>query len=126
MAFKHFPLTSIHDHAMEASEAAEAAHAQGKFWEYHDTLFLNQDDLSREALERYAQEVGLDLKKFKEALDKHIYRARIMRDVREGQRLGVNGTPTIFLNGHRYTSPRGCPPQDCVEAIARKYLGLTD
>lgn len=101
-AFRHFPLTQIHPHALMAAEAAEAAGAQGRFWEMHQTLFANQRVLEREALIAYADELGLDLKIFVRDLDGHVYAPRIRRDFMSGVRGGVNGTPTFFLNGYRY------------------------
>ncbi|HEV2457241.1 MAG TPA: thioredoxin domain-containing protein [Ktedonobacterales bacterium] len=97
--FRHFPLTSIHPHAQHASEAAEAAAAQGKFWEMHDTLFGRQHALEDADLARYAQELGLDVERFTRALDAHAYASRIQEDVRSGRASGVQGTPTLYFNG---------------------------
>jgi protein-disulfide isomerase len=92
----------MHPHALMAAEAAEAAGAQGRFWEMHPTLFANQRALEREALITYADELGLDLRSFVRDLDSHIYGPRIRRDFMSGVRSGVNGTPTFFINGYRY------------------------
>ena len=78
-----------------------AANEQGKFWEYHDKLFANQQALDRSSLERYAQEVGLDVGKFRAALDSSKFEAQISADAAEGSRLGANGTPTFFINGRQ-------------------------
>ena len=121
--FKHMPLTSIHPQAMLASEAAMAAHRQGKFWEYHDLLFQNQKALGREDLERYAQQVGLEMEPFKKALDSGQFKAVIQNDLNEGNQAGVSGTPSVFLNGRRYQGPRGYPPEG-LEAVSVVYLGL--
>jgi protein-disulfide isomerase len=123
LVFKHNPLTSIHQNAQLASEAAAEAQAQGKFWEYHDQLFGHQDALSRADLDRYAQAVGLDLAKFKAALDQGTHRAQLDNDVREAQRLNVTGTPVVFMNGRRYQGPRGFQPLG-MEAVALQNLGL--
>jgi formate-nitrite transporter family protein len=98
-AFRHFPLTEIHPHALAASLAAEAAFAQGRFWEMHDTLFHRQHALEDDDLRSYAGELGLDLVQFdrdragKPALD------RVERDYRSGLESGqVLGTPTLFID----------------------------
>lgn len=123
IVFKHMPLESIHPEAMLASEASMAAHAQGKFWEYHDKLYDNQQSLDRASLERYAQELGLDMGKFKAALDGHTYKSAVTSDASEGQQAGISGTPTVYLNGYKYAGPRGYPPEG-LEGVARMYLGL--
>src|SRR2546423_7618516 len=96
--FRHFPLP-FHPDAPLAWEAALAADAQGKFWEMHDKLFANQQAIKRPDLERYAQELGLDMAKFKQALDAGTYKARIEEDKALGSGVGVNGTPAFFING---------------------------
>jgi protein-disulfide isomerase len=121
--FKHFPLASLHANAQLASEAAVEAQAQGKFWQYHDKLFANQKALERADLERYAQEVGLDLGRFKAALDSRKHQAVVERDLAEGQRAGVSGTPTVFLNGRKYQGPRGYNPLG-LEAVSASAFGL--
>jgi protein-disulfide isomerase len=98
VAFKNQPL-SFHANAKPAAAAALAAHEQGKFWEMHDKLFANQRALDRASLEKYAQELGLNVGKFKAALDSGKFNAQIEADSAEGTRLGANGTPTFFING---------------------------
>jgi len=100
--FRNFPLSEMHPHALQAAEAAEAAGAQGKFWEMHDLLFDNQNALGRSHLNRYAAQLGLDLKRFEAELDSHVHLDRIREDIGSGVRSGVNGTPTLFINGARY------------------------
>jgi protein-disulfide isomerase len=100
--FRHFPLSTMHRHAMRAAEAAEAAGAQGKFWEMHDTLFQDQQHLEDPALIADAQKVGLDLPRFEGDLSSHSLLPRVQQDFREGMRSGVKGTPTFFINGTRY------------------------
>lgn len=104
-AFRHFPLAQAHPHALLAAEAAEAAGAQGKFWEMHDKLFTNQHNLEAPALLTYAAEVGLDVPSFARDLQEHRHLPKVRRDFREGVRSGVNGTPTFFINGERWNGP---------------------
>jgi protein-disulfide isomerase len=100
--FRHFPLSQIHPYALPAAEAAEAAGAQGKFWEMHDLLFTNQDRLGPADLVGYAQKLGLDLERFALEIDQHVHTPRIRQDFMSGIRSGVNGTPTFFVNGVRH------------------------
>ena len=102
VVFRHFPLGWEHPHAQHAAEAAEAAAAQGKFWEMHDHLFEHQRALDDRALARYAEVIGLDVRRFGAELRSHSYAERVRRDVEGGRRSGVRGTPTFFLNGTRY------------------------
>jgi protein-disulfide isomerase len=101
-AFRHFPLSTIHEYAEQAAESAEAAGAQGKFWEMHDTLFENQPALDYESLLGYAEELGLDLERFATELENEVYAPRVKEDFISGVRSGVNGTPTFFINGVRH------------------------
>ncbi|MEW5741561.1 MAG: thioredoxin domain-containing protein [Myxococcota bacterium] len=100
VAFKHQPLP-FHQNAKLAAMASMAANEQGKFWEMHDKMFANQQALDRASLERYAQEIGLDMGKFKAALDSNKYDAYVTADSNEGMRVGANGTPTFFINGRQ-------------------------
>ena len=100
--FRHFPLTQVHPHALLAAEAAEAAGAQGRFWEMHDLLFQNQQNLEAPALLAYAADLGLDMGRVTRDLQEHRYLQKIQRDFVEGVRSGVNGTPTFFINGERH------------------------
>ena len=100
--FRHFPLAQAHPHAQAAAEAAEAAGAQGKFWEMHDTLFENQDALDGESLLAYARELDLDLGRFQRELVMRVHAPRVREDFLSGVRSGVNGTPTFFINGRRH------------------------
>lgn len=103
--FRHFPLSQMHPYATQAAEAAEAAGAQGKFWEMHDALFTHQDALGREALRAHARSLRLDVDRFTRELDEHRYLPKVRRDFRDGVRSGVNGTPTMFINGARWDGP---------------------
>ena len=99
--FRHFPL-SQHEHAFLASEASIEAASQGKFWEYHDTLFENQINLTQADLENYAKQLSLDENTFKEALSSSKHEDAVQRDITDGNALGVSGTPTIFINKSQY------------------------
>lgn len=97
--FRHFPLTSIHPNAFNAAVAAECAFEQGKFWEYHDKLFANQQALDRASLLRYAEELGLNAQEFSQCLDSSEAREAVMQDTSEAQALKLRGTPSFILNG---------------------------
>lgn len=98
--FRHFPLTGIHPHAQHAAEAAEAAAAQGRFWEMHDALFSHQHALEDADLRRYAEELALDADQFAGDFSSPAAVRRIADDVRSGLASGVQGTPTLYFNGH--------------------------
>ncbi|MGH9880986.1 MAG: DsbA family protein, partial [Pyrinomonadaceae bacterium] len=100
--FRHFPLSEVHPHAKLAAEAAEAAGAQGRFWPMHDLLFENQQTLDERHLVGFAEELGLDTKRFVRELNEGIYRERVREDFKSGVKSGVNATPTIFINGIRH------------------------
>jgi protein-disulfide isomerase len=95
---RDFPL-AMHKDARKAAEAANAAHAQGKFFEYTALLFKRQKSLDVESLKKYASELGLDRKRFDAALDSGNYAAEVRHDAQEGEIYGINSTPTIFING---------------------------
>ena len=96
---RNFPLTRAHENAMRAAQAAEAAKAQGKFWEYIDLLFKNQTALDAEGLKKYATQVGMDRKRFDAEFESAKYDADIRRDIEEGEVYGIEATPTIYING---------------------------
>ena len=100
--YRDFPISDAHQNAQSAAEAAECAHAQSKFWEYHDILFEHQDSLAREDLGRYARDTGLDLKLFNQCLDGRSKTNEVIADFDDGRALGVGGTPTFFINGTKY------------------------
>ena len=100
--FRNFPLTEAHEFAEVAAEAAEAAAAQGRFWEMHHALFTHQNALEPSHLLQYAGKLGIDARKFAEALESRAFKDRVREDFLSGARSGVNGTPTFFLNGFRY------------------------
>ena len=102
VAFRHFPLRQVHPHAEHAAEVAEAAAAQGKFWEMHDRLFAGQDALDDESLMHYAAQLSLDAERVGRELASHQYAARVTEDQQSGIASGVSGTPTFFIDGARY------------------------
>jgi protein-disulfide isomerase len=102
IVFRHYPLSGVHHHAQQAAEAAEAAGAQGKFWEMHTLLFERQQTLQTKDLIRYAGELGLDVERFRDELKSGKYSDRVRADFLAGVQNGVYGTPGLFLNGVRY------------------------
>jgi protein-disulfide isomerase len=101
--FRNFPLTNAHPDAQRAAEIAEAAGAQGKFWDMHDHLFENQPSLDDPAFFLgYARKLKLDIPRIEREVAGHVYLPRIEEDYQSGIRSGVNGTPTFFVNGVRY------------------------
>jgi protein-disulfide isomerase len=100
LVFKDFPLRS-HDLAGPAAVAARCAGAQGRFWEYHDLLFLAQPAFARDELTAYGRRLGLDTTRFAECLDTAAPREAIVADQREGREAGVRATPTFFVNGRK-------------------------
>jgi protein-disulfide isomerase len=111
-AYRHYPLRSIHPNADEAAHAAEAAGAQGKFWEMHDMLFERQHDWSNarnpfDFFSDYAEQISLDAEQFKTDYDSDKSKNTVRAHETAGRRIGINGTPTFILNGERITSPQG-------------------
>jgi protein-disulfide isomerase len=105
-AFRHFPLTDIHPHALAASAASEAAAIQGRFWDMHALLFHRQQALEDADLRGYASDLGLDLERFDADLAGASVLARIRRDVESGLATGeVLGTPTLFIDGIVHRGP---------------------
>jgi protein-disulfide isomerase len=100
--WRQLPLTDVHQHAQLAAEAAEAAGAQGQFWEMHDLLLDHQDALTGRDMLGYAGELGLDVERFRRELREHEHAPRIARDVESAELSGVSGTPTFFVNGQRH------------------------
>jgi Na+/H+ antiporter NhaA len=100
--WRHLPLTDVHPHAQLAAEAAEAAAAQGAFWEMHDLLLDHQDELRPADLSRYAAQLGLDAARFGKDLGKRSGAGRVAEDVDSADLSGVSGTPTFFVNGQRH------------------------
>jgi protein-disulfide isomerase len=118
VVWKHQPLP-MHPQAVPAAEAAEAAREQGKFWEMHDKLFQNQQGLSPDAYAQYARELGLDMAKFEAARQSGRGRTRIQQDQAVAGRIGVGGTPTLFINGERVV---GAVPFDRIKSVIDRQL----
>jgi protein-disulfide isomerase len=119
IVWKHQPL-AFHPNALPAAEAAEAAREQGKFWQMHDRLFSSQRELSPEAYERFAKEIGLDLRKFQDAVRSGRARTRIQEDQKLAARIGAEATPTLFVNGERV---EGAVPFATLKAVIDRKLG---
>ncbi len=119
--FRHLPISKLHPHAHLAAEAAEAAGAQGKFWEMHDLLFQEVEPLDKSRLMELAAELDLDLDRFERELDQRVYADRVQEDFRSGVRSGAGGTPSFFLNGVRYDGPWDL---DSLIAEIQKPLGV--
>lgn len=111
--FKQNPLP-FHQNALPAAQAALAAGAQGKFWQMHEKLFQNQQALTRPDLEKYATELGLNLAKFKKALDENAYQGAIDEDQKLARSVGASGTPSFFVNGRNL---RGAQPFEAFKAV---------
>jgi protein-disulfide isomerase len=122
LVWKDFPLTQIHPQALVAAQAGNCAREQGKFWEYHDHLFANQQALQPEFLKKYAAEVGLDTAKFNACLDGAKYEARVQESLATGNRLGITSTPTVYVNGRMVN---GAQPIDVFQAIVDDELART-
>ena len=114
VAFRHFPLATVHPHAQLAAEAAEAAGAQGRFWDMHDTLFENQSRLAPDDLVAYASMLQLDVARFAQDVAAHRHAGKIREDFISGVRSGISGTPTFFINGLMHT---GYDPASLLAAI---------
>lgn len=122
VVFKQFPL-NFHKQAQKAAEASLAANAQGRFWDFHDILFQNQKALNVDQLMGYAQQIGLDMARFKSELDSGKYAAKVKADMAEGSRAGVRGTPSVYINGRKY-SPSGGYTVDGLEKTLAREFGL--
>jgi protein-disulfide isomerase len=113
LVYRDFPLESIHPQARRSAEAARCANDQGKFWEYYDVLFNESPKLSPDDLKRYGAQIGLDMTKFDACVAGAVHKAGVQKDLDEGTRLGVTGTPAFFINGRLIS---GAQP---LEAFAR-------
>jgi protein-disulfide isomerase len=103
--FRHLPLTDVHEHAELAAEAAEAAGAQGRFWEMHDLMFRHQDDLELEDLMGYARDLDLDVERFTSDLREARHAERVRHDAASAEASGARGTPTFFIGDDRHVGP---------------------
>lgn len=118
LVYKHYPLPS-HQYAQGAAQASLCAKEQGKFWEYHDLLFENQEKLTVSDLKKYAQELGLKQDQFNSCLDSKKYQSQIGADLRAGQAAGVSGTPAFFINGQLVS---GAQPFENFKAVIDQEL----
>ena len=102
-AFRHFPLSNLHPFAGKAAIAAEAAGRQGKFWFMHNMIFQYQEQLNAKTLFVFAEELKLNIKVFKMDITDHALSEKVAADLDSGARSGVNGTPSFFINGYKYS-----------------------
>ena len=114
--FRHLPLTDVHGYAELAAQAAEAAAAQGRFWEMHDVLFAHQGELELEDLAGYAAELSLDVERFIRELQESVHAQRVRDDVVGAEASGARGTPTFFVGERRHVGPYDA------EALARELV----
>ena len=102
VVFRNFPISSAHQYALGAAMAAEAAGEQGKFYEYYSLLYEHQQNLDRDSLISYAEELKLDMNKFKKDMDSSSNKDIVMSDLADGEKLGVAATPTFFIDGVKH------------------------
>jgi protein-disulfide isomerase len=102
LTYRHLPLSHLHPDAQRAAEAAEAAAAQGKFWEMHAALFGQRGELELDDLIELAEELGLDAQRFQEELEAGTYREQVLEDASRAHKDGASATPTFFINGKRH------------------------
>jgi protein-disulfide isomerase len=123
IVYRQFPLTNIHPNAFKAAEASLCAHDQGKFWEMHDMMFQDQKRLTVKDLKAFAGRLGLNQKKFDTCLDTGRYTEQVQEDLKEGNRVGVTGTPAVFVNG--VVLEGGAAPYEVVAKAIEKELAGT-
>jgi protein-disulfide isomerase len=119
LAFRDFPIVSLHPKASKAAEAARCAGEKGKFWEYHDLLFEAQAQATTADFKRFAEQLKLDANSFATCLDSGRYAAAVASDVQEGTRLGITGTPTFFINGRLVV---GALPLETFQGLIEREL----
>lgn len=119
LVFRNFPLREMHPHAEAAAETAEFAAEYGKFWEMHDLILMENENLSKSLLITLADELELPITELQETWADQRYQTKIREDFQEGVRSGVNGTPTFFINGYRYNG--GLEVDELIEAIEQAY-----
>ena len=120
--FRNFPLAKIHPEATMAAVATEAAALQDKYWEMHDIIFENQDQLDKNSLLDYARELDLDITKFKKDIEDSALQEKVQADFESGIRSGVNATPTFFINGEKYNN--GWEGDRMLEYMKANKVGL--
>ena len=116
-AYRNYPLANVHPHAELAAQAAEAAGAQGNFWEMHDILYEHYPALDPSSLAAYAGAISLNLRRFMAEMLTGVHAPRVRQDFQDGIHGGVNGTPTLFINGERYVGDRN--EEDLLGAMVR-------
>lgn len=112
--YRHFPLTNIHPQALSAAEASECAAEQGKFWEFGDALFTNQDSLGDSLYKKTAEDLGLDMSKFNDCLTAGKYTSKVRDQASGGSAAGVRGTPASFINGQLVS---GAVPYETLKSV---------
>ena len=117
--FRFFPVNEQHPEGPGAALAATCAEEQGQFWKMHDILFRNYEQLNEESLYEYAQNIGLDRRRFAECFETAKYKVKIQKDVADGLAAGVAGTPTFFINGEKL---EGAIPADIFEKIILRLM----
>ncbi|MBD3262744.1 MAG: thioredoxin domain-containing protein [Candidatus Altiarchaeales archaeon] len=118
--FRHFPL-KFHENAVKSAQASECAREQGRFWDYHDLLFENQNNLEDSALKDYAKKLGLDVNRFNLCLDDGLKAGKVSSDYELGRSLGVTGTPTFFVGEEKIVGAQ--PVEVFVEVIDSQLNG---
>jgi len=124
LVYKHFPLNTIHPNAQKAAEAAECANRQGKFWQYHDVLFLNQKSLDVNNLKSYASQIGLETGRFNKCLDSGEAAEKVKKDLSSGISAGVRGTPHFILINKegKIQTISGAVPWENFDAVIKSML----
>ena len=117
--WRHLPLNDVHPNAQLAAEAAEAAAEQGSFWDMHDLLLSHQSDLRPRDLVGYAEQLGLDVDRFRDHMRRSAGAERIDQDVDSADLSGVSGTPTFFINGRRHNGAYDLPTLSAEVRVAR-------
>jgi protein-disulfide isomerase len=115
MVYRQFPLTNMHPNAQKAAEASLCANEQGKFWEYHDSLFSDQSRLDVPSLKQRAQALGLNTATFNTCLDSGKQAEAVQKDRDEARKIGVNSTPTVFVNGRLLSGRSYSEVQEVIE-----------
>ena len=120
IVYRQFPIPSLHQFAPKAAEASLCANEQGKFWEMHDAMFADQKKLAVSDLKKTAGQLGMDQKKFDKCLDTGRYAEQVQNDQKEGQKVGINGTPAMFINGTYVEG--GAVPYTTIASLIDKEL----